>query len=262
MAVMNNENVIENGAAQEPQDEKNDTGRALLGKIARLPAEIREEVCLRMHNGKTNLDIAAWLNELRPVKEILAALFNSVPINHQNISNWRTTGFKRWLAHQEKIGSMKEIAKEANDFAQAGGNNIARGAAAFASGKIMTFLKEIPDKDATPEELINLATTAANLLKGEHNSMRLTIAHERLRQHERRLILIRDKQQRDVVAIAFRVLGDARAKAAYDAPISNAEKIELIGLAIYGELWEPRPIPTSQPPPSGAKPLQAIANHC
>ena len=161
------------------------------------------------------------------------------------------SGYQRWLDHQDNIGTIKEIAKEADDFAQAGGGNIARGAAAFASGKILEFLQKTPDKNATPEELIKLATAAANLLKGEQNAVRLTIAHERLRQRERRLILIRDKQQRDVVAIAFRVLGDARAKAAYDAPISHAAKIELIGLAIYGDLWEPRPIP-AQPTGPGA----------
>jgi hypothetical protein len=275
MGVMSEENVVQNdagcradssaiasasaeanGVGESPQNDKTDAGRALTGKIARLPDDIRTEINLRILNGKSYPDILAWLNELPVVKEIIAAQFNAVPISPTNLSNWRDIGYERWLNHRENVGAMKEIAKEADDFAQTGGGNIARGAAAFASGKILRFLEKIPDKNATPEELINLATAVADLLKGEQNAVRLTISQERLRQHERRLILLRDKQQRDVVAVAFRVLGDARIKAFYDAPISNAEKIELIGLAIYGELWEPRPIPTDgisppSPPSNG-----------
>ena len=94
---MNNEKLVQNGEVEELQNDKNDTGRALLGKIARLPADIRDEVSLRLYNGRTYPDILAWLNELPPVKEILAARFDAAPVNTQNLSNWRATGFLRWL---------------------------------------------------------------------------------------------------------------------------------------------------------------------
>lgn len=43
MAVMSNEILPQNGAASEPQNENNDTGRAMVGKIAWLPADISIE---------------------------------------------------------------------------------------------------------------------------------------------------------------------------------------------------------------------------
>jgi hypothetical protein len=224
---------------------KSASSRASIGKIARLPADIREEINLRLHNGQSGPQILTWLNDLPVVKEILAAQFGGAPLSARNLTNWRATGFQRWLAEQNHIGVMKNTAKYAASLAEAAGGNLCRGVAAFASGKILEVLQKTPDENTDPEELIKLATTAANLQKGEQNNVRLTIAQERLRQRERRLILIRDKQQRDVVAIALRVLGDARAKEIEAAQINNAEKIELLGLQIFGDLWEPRPIPNA-----------------
>ena len=83
---MTDEKLVQNGAIEEPQDDKTDIARALTGKIARLPGEIREEINTRLYDGKSGPDILAWLNELQPVKEILAAQFDGVPVSHQNLS--------------------------------------------------------------------------------------------------------------------------------------------------------------------------------
>src|SRR5580698_9668819 len=91
-----------------------------------------------------------------------------------------------------------------------------------------------------------LADAAAKLLKSEQNNERLEIARERLRQHETHLRLKRDKQQRDGVAIGLRIFEDAYARQIASAPISNAEKIEAIGLHMFGKFWEPRPLPPPQ----------------
>jgi hypothetical protein len=240
---MNNHHSV---SETQPGSQPKSLPRACNGKIARLPAGVRDEINDRLYNGKSGSEILAWLNELPAVKEILATQFDNTPVSPANLSNWRVTGFQRWLKQQESLSSMKNTAKYAGDLAEAAGGSLCRGIVAFASEKILEFLQKTPE-NATPEELVKLATAAANLLKGEQNNVRLSLAHERLRQRERRLILIRDKQQRDVVAIARRILGDARARAIEDAPMDNAAKIELLGLKIYGELWEPRPIPTSEP---------------
>src|SRR5215469_12393802 len=169
--MTNDQSITDEPKLDVTETKETDTGRALTGKIARLPNDIRTEINSRILNGKSYPEILAWLNELQPVKEILAAQFDGVPVSPTNMTNWRDTGYERWLKHQENLGTLKEIARNADDFAQAGGGNIARGAAAFASGKILKFLEKIPEKDATPVELINLATAAANLLKGEQNAV-------------------------------------------------------------------------------------------
>src|SRR5579859_2194577 len=135
--------------------------RASIGKIARLPADIREEINVRLYNGKSGPEIVAWLNELPPVKEILAAQFGGVPLSPSNLTNWRATGYQRWLAEQKNVGSLKNLGKYAAGLAEAAGGNLCRGVAALASGKILEFLQKTPDENATPDELIKLATAAA-----------------------------------------------------------------------------------------------------
>jgi hypothetical protein len=247
---MTDENVVQNGAANEPQNENNDAERAMVGKIARLPAEIREEINNRLFNGKSGREILAWLNELPAVKEILAAQFSGAPINDRNFANWRADGYQRWLAQKNNEESMEEDARYATRMADAAGGSFSRGVAAVASRKILKFLETPSEK--TPENLVKLANASAKLCRNDHDAARLKIAHERLRQHERHLLLMRDKHQRDTTAILLEYLGDARAKEIEASDCDYAEKIELLGNYIYGDIWEPRYFPPPPPEPSGA----------
>jgi hypothetical protein len=245
---MTDEKLVQNDTVEEPQDDKTDTGRAPVGKIGRLPGDIREEVNARLFDGKSGKEILAWLNELPPVKEILAAQFGGAPINDKNLSNWRADGYERWLARREKVGSMKNTSKFAGEIAEADGGNIARGAAAVASEKILEFL-ETPNETTTPENLVKLANASTRLCRSEQNHLRVKIAQERLRQQERHLLLMRDKHQRDRIAITYDLIGDARAEEIKASDCDYAEKIELLGQYHYGDLWEPRQF---SPPPSDA----------
>ena len=152
--------------------------------------------------------------------------------------------------NKKKLGAMKKLGEYATGMAVAAGENISRGAAAVASGKLIEFLDHNAGEDATTEDVTKCADAAVRLLKGEQNSVRLQISRERLRQQELHLRLKRDKQFRDSVAIALRILDDAHAKAIATSTISMAEKIEAIGLHMFGRFWEPRPIPMCKTPPS------------
>ena len=246
---MNNENVIENGTANEPHDEKTDTGHALTGKIARLPADIRQQLNLRLFNGQRGRDALAWLNELPPVKEILAALFNGSPVNEPNLTAWRANGYRRWEREQERLTRMKERGQYATNMAEAAGGSIARGTAASASDKILELLDGEPGEKVAPADLVKAGNVAARLLHAEQNADRLKIARERLRQHEVQLLLNRDRIQRDETSVGLRVLGKAQAEKIASAPIKHGLKLELLGREMFGLLWEPRPM-TTEPPPS------------
>jgi len=222
------------------------SAHASIGKIARLPADIRQELNQRLLNGKTGPEILPWLNALPAVKEVLTAHFDAVPIGPRNLSLWRKNSYPLWLAEQKKLSDMQNLGQYATGMAEAAGGSISRGAAAVASGRILQFLDKNPGADTDPEDLVKFGTVAARLLRGEQNSVRLKIAHERLRQRDQQLRLIRDRDQRDTVAVMQRVLNDAQSKAIQEAPISNAEKIELLGRRHFGHLWEPRSIPTEE----------------
>ena len=200
-----------------------------------------------MHNGKTYPEILAWLNELSIVKEILAAQFDGTAINERNLTSWRKIGYQRWLTERDSAESMEDDAKYAAMMAKAAGGSFSHGVVAVASRKIFKFLETPAEK--TPEHLVKFATAAANLLKGEQNNVRLSLAHERIRQHERHLLLMRDKHQRDTVAILLKYLGDARAKEIEASDCDYAEKIELLGNYMYADIWEPRQLPPQAPEP-------------
>jgi hypothetical protein len=163
----------------------------------------------------------------------------------------------RWLAEHKKVNAMENLGKYAARIAEAAGGSISRGVAAVASQKILEFF-ETPYENTTPENLVKLANASARLCRSEQNGVRVKIAQERLRQQERHLLLMRDKHQRDRTAIVLEFLGDARAEEIKDSDCDYAEKIELLGHYIYGDLWEPRyfpPLPAE--PPKASLPAEA-----
>ena len=228
----------------QPEQTEHDLQRGLTGKIARLPDDIREQLNKRLFDGQGGNEILAWLNALPAVKEILAAQFSGFPVNHENLSNWRHSGYERWFRHQR----THNLRKYAVDIIKAADGQFAPAAAAVASGKIFEFLDSAVIAENNPNDLVKCAVAASSLLKMEQNNERIKIAHERILQHHLSLRLKRDKQQRDDAAIALRVLADARVKAIEAAPISNAEKLEAVGLYMFGKFWDPRPIPDPSQP--------------
>ena len=229
----------------QPNDTNDNSEHAHLGKIARLPCDIRDELNQRLLDGQTGPEILAWVNEIPAVKQILAAQFDGAAINHRNLSNWRLNGHRRWLRQRQNLVSIKEFGKYAGGLTDAAGGQLAPAAAAVASSKLLEFLDAASAGETNPDNLVRCAVAASALLKGEQNYARIQIANHRLRQHEMHILLKRDKQQRDSVAHGLRLLGDARAKLIESSAATYAEKIELLGIHMYGDDWEPRPIPTA-----------------
>jgi len=83
-----------------------------LSKIARLPATIREQLNRRLHDGKLSNNILPWVNSLPETKEVLAEIFNSKPITHQNLSEWRRAGYQDWIFHQQRLEWNGRLAEE------------------------------------------------------------------------------------------------------------------------------------------------------
>jgi hypothetical protein len=251
---MNNEISVQTVAPDEnPAQPNHNDNHAQFGKIARLPADLREQLNQRILNGQKGSEILAWLNELTPVKEILAAHFHGRPIQSQNFSNWRADGYQRWLRQKQNVGSVKDVRQFAADIIQAGVDGLTSASAALASAKMLQFLETLDPATTTPGDLAKCAAAIAILREKEQNDARIKIAQHRLRQRDALIRLKKDKQQRDAVAIARRLLGDTLAEAIEGSSWSNAEKIEALGIHLFAHLWEPRPIatpvnPTQKPP--------------
>ena len=218
-----------------------------IGKIARLPKFIRKKLNCRLEDGQPASEILPWLNALPRVQKILAAQFAGAPVIKQNLSNWRVTGFRRWQKKQQPIASLAELGEDATDLMNAAGGRLARGAAAIAAGQILKFLKTIPPNKRSPRDALKVAAAVASLVKADQNHVRLKLAKRKVRQKEAQILLMRDKHQRDVVAIGLRLLKDERARLIQSGPFNHAAKIELLGRHIFGHLWQPRLLPQAAP---------------
>jgi len=90
-----------------------------ISKIARLPKTIRDELNQKLEDGCLTIPLAKWLNSLPEVQSVLAEHFGGRFITHQNISDWRRTGYADWLHRREGRQHWWEIIEAARSLDQA-----------------------------------------------------------------------------------------------------------------------------------------------
>ena len=240
---MNDENVVQEGEGGAEISRTRrippNPARALMGKIARLPKAIREQVNRRLEDGQPTSVMVPWLNELPAVKKVMATYFGGAEINHRNISNWRATGYKRWVERQEILAEVKELAEEAADINATSADGLMRMTATLACTKLLQLLR---GEKTSASDVVKIGFAIAALNNVELSRVRAEHEERRLEQKDELVTLAWDKHLRDCAAIALRVLNDAQAKAVQQAPINNEAKIELIGRRMFGKLWRGRKV--------------------
>jgi hypothetical protein len=203
------------------------------GKIGRLPASLRNEVCRRMHDGETAGRIAAWLNGLPEVLKVLDLYFGEEPVTVQNLSEWRKGGFQDWLSKQEEIDRIRELSAYALKLGEAAGGNISDGSAAIAGGRLMGELEGLTGKD-----LANAIYALTALRSTDQEKEKIAIRRETLKQRDQVITLAQKKFQRDTCALFLKWSKDKRAQDVVESRSNNAEKIESLGKLVFGEDWE------------------------
>lgn len=210
---------------------------ARIGKIARLPAAVREALNKRLRDGEPGPTLLPWLNAQPEVAAVLSEHFSGQPINAQNLSDWRTGGYQEWLTQQDtqhqRLEHIRELSAMSMQLAQANGGQLSEGAAAILGGHILEVLEQLdslrarplPDQDssaqvaALSESLGDLTLAVARLRKGDHNRETLQQNAERLRQKDEELRLAREqfdqklREYQDKVAEQKRAIEGALTKA-------------------------------------------------
>ena len=111
------------------------------GKIARLPAEIREQLKKRMGNHESSTTLLAWLNALPAVQAVVTQAFGGKAVMRQNLSEWRHGGHAEWRREQAAQEMVKGIS--AMMWWRCSAGNIARdGWSLSASGRKCERLKD------------------------------------------------------------------------------------------------------------------------
>jgi len=205
-----------------------------LGKIARLPRTLREQLNARLHNGEMGKRLLAWLNAEPEARSVLAEKFGGRPINDQNLSEWKRGGFADWLRQQEVrqwVQCLREVSEELEE--DAGAYSVAdwlSAPLAVALGRWMHLAAQGAPRD--PQEraaLLGVARELTLLRRGDHTEQRLRLARERW-----------EAQQVEATAGARR----AEALAPFRALISASLSIPPYGNG--GKAPEPPPPPQVQ----------------
>ena len=129
-------------------------GAARCGKIARLPAAIRDELNQRLLDGQPARRILPWLNSLPETQTVLQWHFGGHPITEQNLSAWRHGGFVEAQRRMERLDSVKQNAEWAAKYLAAAGQNFTQGVLALAIARVMEFLTQGDKLTAKDLELI------------------------------------------------------------------------------------------------------------
>ena len=207
--------------------------RCYRSKIGRLPFAIRNELNERIRDGVGGSEILAWLNGLRHTRQILREL-KSGEINAQNLTDWRSTGYKDWLEDQAQADRIRRLAEVSQTLASAAGGNAAGVGCNIATAKIMDALES-----ADEEQVADLAKALVQLRSSENAAQKVALAKEKNALAEEQLNLSRAKFERDTARLFVKWAQNKDALSiATDRKLGGDEKTERLGRLMFGDLWE------------------------
>jgi len=161
------------------------SSRTRRGKIARLPAAIRDELNRRLDNGEVGARLVAWLNSLPEAQKILAAEFSGSSINEVNLSHWKQGGgFADWCHLQEAMDLLRTFSEESTELAQvSSGQSLVHLLSAPLAVAVGRSLRSAPiqvEPDTSHlRSLVPLVRELANLRRIEQRELHLRLDRER-----------------------------------------------------------------------------------
>lgn len=209
------------------------TTRCYRSKIGRLPFAIRNELNERIRDGVGGPEILTWLNAAKETRKILREL-KSGDINAQNLTDWRSTGYKDWLEDQAQADRIRRLAEVSQTLASAAGGNAAGVGCNIVTAKIMDALES-----ADEEQVADLAKALVQLRSSENAAQKVALAKEKNALAEEQLNLSRAKFERDTARLFVKWAQNKDALSiATDRKLGGDEKTERLGRLMFGDLWE------------------------
>ena len=207
--------------------------RCYRSKIGRLPFAVRNELNERIRDGAQGADLLDWLNGLKETKRILREA-KSGPVNAQNLTDWRSTGYADWLADQGDADRIRRLAEVSQTLAAAAGGNVAGVGCSIATAKIMDVLEAADD-----DQVADLAAALVKLRASENAAQKVALAEEKNAIQKEQLSLSRAKFERDTTRLFIKWAQSKDALAlATDKRLGSDEKTERLGRLMFGDLWE------------------------
>jgi hypothetical protein len=157
-----------------------------------LPFALRNELNERIRDGATGAALVSWMNAHPDCKRILRD-DKSGPLNAQNLTDWRGSGYKDWLADQAQAERIRAMAEVSNSIMAASGCDPSTIGARIAAASLM----EVASNPDDPEQLMKAAGAIASLRITELNAERNALSRSKQGMDAERLALDRKKFDRD-----------------------------------------------------------------
>ncbi len=159
-------------------------GRARVGKIARLPKSLRNELNSRIQDGEPGKSLVAWLNSLPKVKAILNAQFGGRPILSQNLSEWVCGGYRDWLFQEQALELVRRMKEDDTELTEAGDMKVIDLLSRRLTARFFVLFQEVSRLDGDPaaqlELLHRLGRDVAALRRTDQWADRMKLEHDRL----------------------------------------------------------------------------------
>jgi hypothetical protein len=163
-----------------------------LGKIARLPQEVREQLNRRLENNETGESLLGWLNELPEVKELLAQEFDGAAINDPNLSAWRTGGFQAWQRQQESLAMAGEVSEYGTALLKAAEGPVTDALAVWLSARYLEVTRNMEgpatDEKQAWKRMREFCKDVSRLRRGDFHMERLRLEREKFEDAKRTLL--------------------------------------------------------------------------
>lgn len=192
-------------------------------KIGRLPFALRNSVCEMLDGGASAEAVCKFVNRSENFKA-LARETGCGPVNAQNVTDWRKTGFARWLEERRRTERLRSLAESSFHIAAATGGNPAAVGARILAGRLVDILENIEDDG----QAVELAGAIASLRKGENDAAKLELDRRRAELQRETLELDKEKFRWQAASTALKLFEDARARAVAEGPGTNEEKIRAL----------------------------------
>lgn len=207
--------------------------RCYRSKIGRLPFAVRNELNERIRDGAQGAELLDWLNGLKETKKVLREA-KEAAVNAQNLTDWRSTGYKDWLDDQADADRFRRLAEVSHTLATAAGGSAAGVACNIATAKIMDALE-----GADEDKIADLTRALAALRSGENAAQKVALAEEKNAIQKEQLELSRAKFERDTARLFVKWAQNRDALSiAADKRLGSDEKTERLGRLMFGDLWE------------------------
>jgi len=209
--------------------------RAYRSKIGQLPFAFRNELNNRIRDGRTGSELLTHINTSKEFKA-LKRRTRSKPVNPQNLSDWRDSGYKDWLIDQDRTKHIREITEFSRSLVSQAGGKLASAGCDIIAGKILEGLSTV---DEPTDELVK---ALVSLKKEETSARKLKLAQSQLALKEREFNLDRKRYQRSTCELFLKWFKNkAVSKIISSKSTNNDAKTEALGRHLFGEYWDDAP---------------------